>query len=774
MSIKDTLTNNSMNSFSFGGKTYTRRVDNGAVVYDISAGTDGSAFSTGWVDQDASGTDVANGANLTFVHNLGTTDIVTSAFVNSTASDTNAQQIPVHEVGTYNHGYAIVDMDANSITVNLADDGYYDVNSSGGGTYTSLSAKFLKLVIVAKMGSGGGGGTPAGSDRELQFNDNGTFGSNTNLRFDGSTAFIPRLAIGEGNVSGDEGGEIFMSHAPNGTLAGPGVAIDIWQNRLRIFEYGSPFKGAYIDLSECDPMSGGTFGTNLLAGGGGGGSGGGGAVQSFQVSTPLNFTSRNIHQANFASNLYGEKLSVSDFTETANTIGGTAYQIDQAAGSGGFKMFKVPSSGGPYLVEVDALVYDADNQSGDRFTLGLYTCDSETGVTAETDNSVAMTEVAVGYNSGGSSTQGVYGTSNLQTSNVIANGKFFYLRINSLDGGNSGYFTGKIKVTNLSGGGSSSGSGGGLTTPVPNSSEMVPLILNGTSEVSSSTIGTFEITNIPTGTEYALVQMKLDADATSGSGNWIMVADPDLATKLPVAAYPQGTGKTYSATQQVEINKYHCGEISINTGSEYNQTSVTNQLFYVGDAVSGSKTIEYRILIFGNLSGSSSARMNLVGYSAAGGGGGGSGGGGASVTTDPTAPTNPSDGDLWYDEDGAALYVYTDSIGGWIQANGGGGGGSGPRAYVEFDGTASNMTAELSASNSFNVSSITDHQAGQYTVTFTSPVPNPVAVHDNSERSDGYPILYSDLYNVGSNSIKIGLGSNNLWYDSAYISLIVF
>ncbi len=156
------------------------------------------------------------------------------------------------------------------------------------------------------------------------------------------------------------------------------------------------------------------------------------------------------------------------------------------------------------------------------------------------------------------------------------------------------------------------------------------------------------------------------------------------------------------------------------------------------------------------------------------GGGGGGGGGGASVTTDETAPTNPSDGDLWYDEDGAALYVYTDSIGGWIQANGGGGGGTGPRAYVEFDGTASNMTNELSASNSFNVSSITDHQAGQYTVTFTSPVPNPVAVHDNGERSDGYPILYSDLYNVGSNSIKIGLGSNNLWYDSAYISLIVF
>lgn len=51
------------------------------------------------------------------------------------------------------------------------------------------------------------------------------------------------------------------------------------------------------------------------------------------------------------------------------------------------------------------------------------------------------------------------------------------------------------------------------------------------------------------------------------------------------------------------------------------------------------------------------------------------GGGGASVTTDPTAPSNPSDGDLWFNENEAELYVYTASLGAWIQTNGGGGGG---------------------------------------------------------------------------------------------------
>ena len=51
------------------------------------------------------------------------------------------------------------------------------------------------------------------------------------------------------------------------------------------------------------------------------------------------------------------------------------------------------------------------------------------------------------------------------------------------------------------------------------------------------------------------------------------------------------------------------------------------------------------------------------------------GGGGASVTTDVTAPTNPLDGDLWFNENEAELYVYTASLGAWIQTNGGGSGG---------------------------------------------------------------------------------------------------
>jgi hypothetical protein len=58
------------------------------------------------------------------------------------------------------------------------------------------------------------------------------------------------------------------------------------------------------------------------------------------------------------------------------------------------------------------------------------------------------------------------------------------------------------------------------------------------------------------------------------------------------------------------------------------------------------------------------------------------GGGGASVTTSDTAPTSPSDGDLWYDSVGGRLYVYYQdpNTSQWVdvapQGGGGGGGAS--------------------------------------------------------------------------------------------------
>lgn len=65
---------------------------------------------------------------------------------------------------------------------------------------------------------------------------------------------------------GDEGGELHLaSPVTNSTISG-NVVIDVYQNKLRIFESTGTNRGAYIDLTAASTG----VGSNLLAGGGGG------------------------------------------------------------------------------------------------------------------------------------------------------------------------------------------------------------------------------------------------------------------------------------------------------------------------------------------------------------------------------------------------------------------------------------------------------------------------------------------------------------------------
>ena len=52
-------------------------------------------------------------------------------------------------------------------------------------------------------------------------------------------------------AGGDEGGEILLGKAAtNTTLSGDGVTIDVFRNRLRIFEQGGDARGFYLDLTK--------------------------------------------------------------------------------------------------------------------------------------------------------------------------------------------------------------------------------------------------------------------------------------------------------------------------------------------------------------------------------------------------------------------------------------------------------------------------------------------------------------------------------------------
>ena len=60
--------------------------------------------------------------------------------------------------------------------------------------------------------------------------------------------------------SGNEGGQIRLALPANTGLGGDGIAIDIYQNKLRIFENGGTARGVYIDLASANS----DVGTNLV------------------------------------------------------------------------------------------------------------------------------------------------------------------------------------------------------------------------------------------------------------------------------------------------------------------------------------------------------------------------------------------------------------------------------------------------------------------------------------------------------------------------------
>ena len=76
------------------------------------------------------------------------------------------------------------------------------------------------------------------------------------LQVSGNTTLKSNLNIGTG--VGSEGGEIQLVNAVTGsTLSGTAVSVDIYQDRLRIFEGGGNFRGVFLDLAKAPSGVGG-------------------------------------------------------------------------------------------------------------------------------------------------------------------------------------------------------------------------------------------------------------------------------------------------------------------------------------------------------------------------------------------------------------------------------------------------------------------------------------------------------------------------------------
>lgn len=85
---------------------------------------------------------------------------------------------------------------------------------------------FYNYTSHAWQAAGGSGGTPGGSDTQIQFNDGGSFGGNAKLTFDKAVGGALSLAASNGTVN-TQGGSTSLSsgNAGSGTAAGGDTTI---------------------------------------------------------------------------------------------------------------------------------------------------------------------------------------------------------------------------------------------------------------------------------------------------------------------------------------------------------------------------------------------------------------------------------------------------------------------------------------------------------------------------------------------------------------------
>jgi hypothetical protein len=121
----------------------------------------------------------------------------------------------------------------------------FNGNQTITGSLTVTNANVIASSITANTSS-----LYLTSGSNLYVQNNGIVEITGSLKVSGSTNLIvSNLQIGTG--SGDEGGEIQLAKAvTNTTLTGSAVTVDIYRDRLRVFEQGGDARGVYIDLAK--------------------------------------------------------------------------------------------------------------------------------------------------------------------------------------------------------------------------------------------------------------------------------------------------------------------------------------------------------------------------------------------------------------------------------------------------------------------------------------------------------------------------------------------
>ena len=218
--------------------------------------------------------------------------------------------------------------------------------------------------------------------------------SSSSLIWDGSS--LKATLLESTQSSGDEGGQLTLANAQtNSTLVGP-IAIDIYQNRLRIFETGGSNRGAYIPLD----VAGTGVGSNLLAGGGGG------AVDSVNGQTgTVVLTTANIAEngnlyytdnrvwANVGANIGNLNNWLSTLTTTGVAEGANLYftntRARAAVGTANSASLIYYEANGNFQINVLAIPGSVSSVNGQTGAVALTTANiAEDGNLYYTDNRV--------------------------------------------------------------------------------------------------------------------------------------------------------------------------------------------------------------------------------------------------------------------------------------------------------------------------------------------------------------------------------------------------
>lgn len=579
---------------------------------------------------------------------------------------------------------------------------------------------------IVEIGAGGGGGAT-----DLSFSANSTTvqinsstgadivvaGANSTVSgfltastqtIGGSKTFKGPDVIFDNGPGGDEGGELKLATAVTNSVLSGTVVIDIFQNKLRIFESGGNNRGAYIDLSAATDG----VGSNLLTGGGGSGStnltysANGSVVSIFSdTGTDVTIPGANSSTAGFltaeAQTIAGTKTFSSTISGSISGNAGTATTLQTARTiSLGGDLSGSASFDGSANVTISATIQANSVELGTD-TTGDYVSGltGGTGVTISGSAGEGWSPtVAIGQDVG--TTASVQFSNLILSGNLTVNGTTTTISANNLAiQDNLIYLNDGSTVTNPDLGivgnynDGSYSHAGVFRDATDNRWKFFKRYDPEPGQTIDTANSTFQYADVQANTFYGDLSGNATTAATlqtartialsgdlSGSVSFDGSANVNINATIAADSVALGTDTTGNYVASITNGSYITGGDGGSEGAALtiavDATSAATASKVVARDSSGNfsaNTISISRLTANSSSGSAGQVLTSNGtsvyWSTVSGGGGG---GPSAASVSDTAPSSPVDGQLWFDSTSASLSIYytdTDSSQ-WVEVVG--------------------------------------------------------------------------------------------------------